>query len=349
MTVFRVDWRPSLAALAVCGMLAAPFGGGPRAQTVSPDPNAAGNSVGAPVQLLPLAPKAATGSQGQSDGAQPATDLTGVSAQPIERQGIEVNPLSGFAPDAIGILTPDQGGLDEDLWRGTPYAEVERWLPRLPDRVTSPALRRLALLLLTSSAPPPARTRVASLAGSAANDGTAAATGSGETAGQLLLLRVERLMAMGEVARAGDLLSAVPSAAVTDALRQIRSEVALISDRPREACQDIRQGIALNPSGLFWSKGMILCQILDGRIDQAQLGIDLLREQGGAETELFASVAAHLAGADAADLPEGSISERFRALSQSSRGVITVPGLVAWCSRARARFAPTHGVSHEVR
>ncbi len=108
-------------------------------------------------------------------------------------EGIVVNSLGEIDPDSIGILGPKSGGFGPDMWRGSSHKAVERLLPRLPDAMTSAAMRSLAQrLLLTSAAPPRRRGKSAD-----------------RPAGRILAQRVDRLAMLGEVAGLNGLLKMV--------------------------------------------------------------------------------------------------------------------------------------------
>ena len=99
-----------------------------------------------PVNLLPL-----TEPETQTGEDAPARAISGAP------QGFEMETLEEVGGDFAGPLTPQNGGLQPSLWRGSSRGKIERLLARLPLH-HSPALASLTrTLLLTNASPPPAR------------------------------------------------------------------------------------------------------------------------------------------------------------------------------------------------
>jgi hypothetical protein len=68
---------------------------------------------------------------------------------------VDTAPLADISPEALGLLTVNDGGLGAAMWQGTPHALVERLLPALALPTTSAPLNRLAQRWLLSTAAPP--------------------------------------------------------------------------------------------------------------------------------------------------------------------------------------------------
>jgi hypothetical protein len=97
-----------------------------------------------PVNLLPLTqPVTHTGEDAPADTSSGAPE------------GFEMETLDEVGGDFAGPLTPQNGGLQPSLWRGSSRGKIERLLARLPLH-HSPALASLTrTLLLTNASPPP--------------------------------------------------------------------------------------------------------------------------------------------------------------------------------------------------
>ena len=131
----------------------------------------------------------------------------------IERPAgaVRVERLGVVSREVIGLTDADQQRFGLDLWRGTRRVVVETLLPHLPSRIRSPAMRLLARRLLLTAAEPPAGE-------------------AGET--PLIALRIERLIAMGAIDDARELLTRAPA-----------------SDDPRPCAGDRATSLATRRSG----------------------------------------------------------------------------------------------------
>lgn len=196
------------------------------------------------------------------------------------RAVIEVNPLGDISLDSIGVLGPDTGGFGQDLWRGADRAAVESLLARLPGDIRSPTLRELARRMLLSIATPPA-----------VPSGAPPARGS-----SLLVIRADRLAAMGEVDGLNELLAVVPSRLDNETMARARVDGLLVAQDNDEACRHIRNGIAAYNAGPYWQKAMVFCNMVAGDTNKVMLGVDLLREVGAADDPVFLTLASAVIG-----------------------------------------------------
>src|SRR5215470_4503062 len=86
--------------------------------------------------------------------AAPETGAGGVKTVPLTLDA------DRFAPRPADNLHGD-AGLRGSYWRGTPFSLLAEALPRVPVRVTSPAVRALTLEVLTTSPEPTGGPRMA--------------------------------------------------------------------------------------------------------------------------------------------------------------------------------------------
>ncbi len=226
---------------------------------------------------------------------------------------IEVNPLAEIAPDSIGTLDPGAGGFGVEMWQGSDRQIVTRLLGLLPDTMSSRGMRALARRLLTSiAAPPISQFEVAD-----------------EVEQSLLGLRIERLMALGEVAELNDLLAVVPSRNDDEHRARTRVDGLLLAHDTAEACRLVRNGIASYHQVPYWQKAMVLCQMIAGDVDQMMLGLDLLRERGGDDDDpVFFALAGALFGT-APEIPEDATLTPLHLAMLQTIGTPLPPGQVA--------------------
>jgi hypothetical protein len=208
----------------------------------------------------------------------------GPSDQPAGKRAgdIEVNSLDEIAPDSVGMLDPDAGGFGIEMWQGSERQVVARLLRLLPDTMNSRGMRSLAHRLLTSIAAPP----------------IGRFDDSGAEEPSLLTLRLQRLMALGQILDVNNLLAVVPSRQDDEFIARIRVDGLLLAHDESEACRYVRNSMAAYHQIPYWQKAMVLCQMIAGETDQMMLGLDLLRERGGTDDPVFFALAGAVFGTE---------------------------------------------------
>lgn len=152
--------------------------------------------------------------------AEPGVTGTG-GALPAD---VLVTPLDGPSPDGAGVLSPLMTGLPRDLWGIGKTAEIAAALS-MERTDTLPALQAMLLtLLLAEAAPPPD------------------AAGRGD----LLLARIDKLLAMAAVDQAEALIAA--SGKVTPDVFRRAFDVALLTGTEDRACDHLRDSPSLAPT-----------------------------------------------------------------------------------------------------
>ena len=241
--------------------------------------------VGPPRQLLPLpepidvepAPRVVPPASPilAPDGLPPAPE--GVAAGVVET-GIQVENLKALDPSSVGILDESQGGLGIDMWAGTPRSLVERLLPRLPTGTPSRAMQKLMQRLLLSTARVP--------------EGTGSGPG-------LLGLRVERLVAAGDMEAVRQLLHVAPAHLDDGVLARADVASRLLAGDNAGACTRTEAMVRLDDDA-YWLKVLAFCKALGGEHAAAAVGVELLREQGADDDRAFSTLIEALAGDDEA-------------------------------------------------
>jgi hypothetical protein len=202
-----------------------------------------------PLRLVPPPPGAGP--------AIPETASPPAPAQPVD-ETIKATPLAPVDAAWIGTLSDTARPLPQSMWQGTPRTLVAAALPLVAPS-TSPTLQDLARRLLLSNAIAPA--------GQDEPDHPA-----------LAALRVDRLMALGEVGGALAVLETLPSTLRTDELDRRRVELRFAANDAESGCREVQNSIARYQS-LWWDRALIACQALAGDQAKASLGLDLLHEQ----------------------------------------------------------------------
>ncbi|MDB5363387.1 MAG: putative Antifreeze glycopeptide polyprotein [Rhodospirillales bacterium] len=204
--------------------------------------------VGPPVRLAPA-------DLSDKIGATPPA-AAGGPLHPLAPPGIIVDQLPPPSADGLGALGPNERPLPATLWQGTSRAAAEALIPRIKPS-TAPTLQDLAYRLLASPATPP--------------------EGDKPDAGALLAFRAERLTALGRADSALALLQSAPPAGTGEDVTRVIVDLAFLSGDTRTACATARARDTAW-QGAYWDQATVTCLALDGQADQAQLGLDLLRE-----------------------------------------------------------------------
>ncbi|MGQ0677180.1 MAG: hypothetical protein ACT4N4_13990 [Rhodospirillales bacterium] len=285
--------RASRRAPALAAALALAFAGAALAQGASrPLPLTPPQRQAPPVETRPLPPPVAEPKPAEARPAKAkpaeirpaAQEPQPVSAETAKPGEASVAPVtSGQLPpidiESLGMLSEANGGFGVSLWAETRRDIVEALLPRLPAALGAPSLQSLQRRLLLSIASPP----------------------QGQNpARNLMTLRVERLLAMGDLANALELVRAVPARQIDPAMAEARASALLLTDDVAASCLEARQRLAAKPS-LFWDKLAVFCDLLARDPANAQLGAAMVRDQGDKDAAFFTLVDA-LSGSPRAEV-----------------------------------------------
>ncbi len=188
-------------------------------------------SVATPATAGTVAPSAEEPPVTKAGGALPATVTT--------------SSLDGPSPDGVGLIAPAVSGLPKDLWGAGLTREIAERLVSHPDD-DLPALRQLFLTMLLAEVAAPVD-----------------AGGRGD----LLLTRIDKLLAMGALEQAAALIEA--AGATTPDLFRRAFDVALLTGAEDRACQSMASAPHLAPT----VPARIFCLARSGDWDTAALTI----------------------------------------------------------------------------
>ena len=198
-----------------------------------------------------------------------------VAPRPLEDEGILVNQLSSIDPDANGLLSENEGGFPPNFWEGTEWAFVNALMPRMPASSSSAAVRALSERLLVSQAAVPENKPVDT---------------------SFISLRVNRLLAMGNVDQALSLLNLVSEERMNEDLSRIKIEATFFNNDNAGACDAVQKAQG-KYAGFYWSQAQAFCLALSGDHSRAALIADLIRERDDAIEPAFFTAIDALAGA----------------------------------------------------
>ena len=178
-----------------------------------------------------------------------------VSQETSSPSVVEAEIIDSITIASIGLLDGDEG-FPSHMWRGADRTVVRYWLSHLPERLSLPTAQRMAIKLLTS---------------------TAQAPKGGNDSYVYLLVRAEKLMSIGAIKQARDLLALVPRSRRDLAYWQLAIDSALLNGHDDDACRAGRE--ALNQyRHPYLHQTLVLCQLIEGEKEQAELTFALAYE-----------------------------------------------------------------------
>ncbi|USG62115.1 hypothetical protein NBZ79_03890 [Sneathiella marina] len=204
----------------------------------------------------------------------PATGNKAENAAP--QSALIVKSLGGLDVASVGTLDTSTGGLGPGMWTGTAPDRVVTLLTYLPVSAVSPAMQDLYRRLLLTAAVIPRGV---------------------ENPTELMALRLSKLQEAGRITDASLLASKISPTVLTDELVTAVVNLQFLQGENEQACRQVKIEKP-RTADRFWIKAGIFCDLLDEKIEQAELGAALLEEQGETDT-LFLDLFDRLAGGDA--------------------------------------------------
>ena len=169
--------------------------------------------------------------------------------------------------NTIGILSVDKG-LGYKMWEGSDRKFVEKYLKLLPvNKKSDIAIDLTKKLLLTSASVP-----------------------SGESENNLFIIRIKKLLELGDLENAKLLIDAFPDDEKEEEIQKIELEINLSLNNFDFVCSNIDEKLKRYRSNLYWKKIQIFCQILNDEINKANLGLSLIKEDKNFNDDDFLSI-----------------------------------------------------------
>jgi hypothetical protein len=216
--------------------------------------------VGPPLRLVQPPPSGVA-----PQAVMPSAPDAGLGGQPLPPD-VQATPLAPVDTAWAGSLPASEGALPESLWQGTPKAFVIAALPQLQPSL-SPTLQDLARRLLLSNAVAP--------------------LGPDLQKGQsLAALRLDRLIALGYVDAASELMDRLPWKGDPEPLDRLRVQIGFLKNDNDGACQKVQDAIS-HYQDVWWDRAQIACQALARDASKASLGLSLLRERNAPRDQVF--------------------------------------------------------------
>ncbi len=191
-------------------------------------PSAHAQEMGAPLSAIDWLERAMSAPLPQQSTAPPPPppDDTLITLPAKGFEEISSAPLGRSELETTGLFTAERVGLPRGLWGPTPTSEIVAAIVSLPAD-TMPAAARLSLRLLMAEFAPPLQNIP-------------------ETRGALLLARVDKLVELGALEQAGQLIAAAPETSA--ALNARAFDIALLLGEEDRACAHMSGQIAAQHS-----------------------------------------------------------------------------------------------------
>lgn len=221
--------------------------------------SATGGVAQEPQSAIPWLSQSVDGSA--TSAAIPLPQPSGFGVEPIT-----TTLLDGSSQDGIGVLTSEITGFNPQLWGPTPYNEVRDLIINHPTSGTATGKDLFRRILLAQSSPPP----------------------GGNQTSEILLARIDKLLAMGALVEAEALLElAGPN---TPELFRRWFDTALLTDTADAPCDALQHNPALSPT----LPTRVFCLARAGDWNAAEITLTLGREVGSIDPDQEALLARFL-------------------------------------------------------
>ncbi len=175
------------------------------------------------------------------------------------RNDIKVSKLSKPSLGSVGVSTEANNLIGINIWQNMQAREITEHLNYLPDILPSKYLQFfLNDIYLSTSVPP---------------------KGKSEEILKFLETRLFKIKNSGQSQNLYKLVSQLPKGKRWEIWRRWQTEYDLINRQDKKACQLISEESKVNTSN-FWQMARIFCLTIEGKRDQSEFILDLIRTRG---------------------------------------------------------------------
>ena len=214
-----------------------------------------------------------SGGFGSTNSNTPQTE-----AFPSDPNAVQSLSLGAVDAEAVGTIDRSRGGLGIDMWNGTTRRSAAKLISELPATPATHTARDLQERMLLSAAALPQDSAEISL----------------------LEARVAKLIEMGALDEAIELVRAAPQGSRGSMLAQAEINALLIGSDLDTACDAI-ESYGASYEELFWLKAAAMCAFYANDPTSAAFSVDLVREMGGEGDETFFGLVSAIRSGNAAD------------------------------------------------
>ena len=177
----------------------------------------------------------------------------------ITNPDIKVSKLDSPSLGSLGVNTDTNKLIGINIWENMKAEEIIEHLNYLPDTIASKHLQLfLNDLYLSISVPP---------------------IGKSEEILKFIETKLFKIKNSGQSKNLYKLVSQLPKGERWELWRKWQIEYELIKRNDKKACQIINEESKINSQN-FWQKTRIFCLLIDGKLDQSEFILDLIKSRG---------------------------------------------------------------------
>jgi hypothetical protein len=201
--------------------------------------------------------------------SSPSTIVVHTQPSSLQSNSVDVKKLNELDPNDIGLLSETQNGLGPTMWDGSDLHLVETLFSMLSAVPHSPAITDLEIRLLLSKASAPK---------------------AYENSQSYNELRLSRLLDMGRVNEASQLITMIPRPSLTPKMKRFAIELSLLKDDSQNACSTVTNDQEEYGDHIFHQKLELFCDLQKNNTTMLDLHLDVLREQNIQDALFFAAI-----------------------------------------------------------
>ena len=191
--------------------------------------------------------------------AQSNDAVSGKEKSILKKTNIQVSKLTKPSLGSLGVTTEINTFMGLDIWENLEATEIVENLNYIPDVVTSKSLQNFLNQMYLSTSNPP--------------------TGNTENIIKFIETRLLKIKSAGDSKKLYQLVKQLPDTKKWDFWKRWQVEFELFNVKDKEACKYINEK-SKNASEDFWQMGRVFCLILDGKKDQSEFVLDLIKSRG---------------------------------------------------------------------
>ena len=177
----------------------------------------------------------------------------------LKKTNIQVSKLTKPSLGSLGVTTEINTIMGLDVWENLQATEIIENLNYIPDVVTSKSLQNFLNQMYLSTSNPP--------------------IGNTENIIKFIETRLIKIKSGGDSKKLYQLVKQLPDTNKWDLWKRWQVEFELFNVKDKEACKYINEK-SKNSSEDFWQMGRVFCLILDGKRDQSEFVLDLIKSRG---------------------------------------------------------------------
>ena len=177
----------------------------------------------------------------------------------LKKTNIQVSKLTKPSLGSLGVTTEINTIMGLDVWENLQATEIIENLNYIPDVVTSKSLQNFLNQMYLSTSNPP--------------------IGNTENIIKFIETRLIKIKSGGDSKKLYQLVKQLPDTKKWNLWKKWQVEFELFNVKDKEACKYINEK-SKNSSEDFWQMGRVFCLILDGKRDQSEFVLDLIKSRG---------------------------------------------------------------------